>query len=60
MKKKLNGLIARWLADLLLVGGAAAVTAGIWMIFPPGGWIAGGVFAILGAILNTGGRGGDG
>ena len=47
-----------WLADMLLVGGAGAVTAGIALLSPPAGWIAGGCFAIGGAIaiLCGGGR----
>lgn len=45
-----------WLADLLLIGGAAAVTAGAALIYPPAGWICGGVLSIAGGILAARGE----
>lgn len=42
---------ASWLPDALLVGGAAAISAGAWQVYAPAGWIVGGVFALAGGLL---------
>lgn len=42
---------ARWAADVLLVAGAAAITVGAALIYPPAGWIAGGALSIAGGVL---------
>ena len=52
-------LWGRWGANLLLMGGAAALTVGAALIHPPAGWIAGGVMAILGGVLSALGGGDD-
>ncbi len=61
MKKIANGL-ARHLAELALIGGAAAVAIGAGMIFLPAGLIAGGGLVMAGAVLliwgEDGGNGG--
>lgn len=31
------------LRDVIGLGSAGAVTAGVWMIYPPAGWIVGGL-----------------
>ncbi len=51
MKKIADGLI-KHLAELVLIGGAAAVAVGAGMIFLPAGLIAGGAMAIAGAVLS--------
>ena len=38
-------------------GGAAALTVGAALIYPPAGWITGGVLAILGGVLEAIGGG---
>lgn len=54
----LAGLWVRRGAGVLLLGGAAAVTIGAALIYPPAGWIAGGLFAIAGGVLAAiGGEG---
>ena len=42
---------------MLLSGGAIALTVGAAQIYPPAGWITGGVLAILGGILSAVGGG---
>lgn len=49
----------RWAANVLLAGGAAALTAGAALIYPAAGWIVGGALAMAGGILASIG-GGDG
>lgn len=43
--------LSRWASDILLVAGAAAITAGVTAIYPPAGAIAGGVFLLAGGVL---------
>lgn len=52
-----SGAWERWGAGLLLSGGAMALTVGAALIYPPAGWITGGVLAILGGILSAVGGG---
>lgn len=47
----------KWGAGALLCGGAAAMTIGAALIYPPAGWITGGVLAILGGIMGAIGGG---
>lgn len=54
--RKLRETLARWLPDIVLVLGAALLTVGVFMIYLPAGFIAGGGLLMAGAILN----GGDG
>lgn len=50
-----------WLADLLLVGGAAAVTAAAAMVDPVLGWLFGGCIAmVFGVLVARGDDGGGG
>lgn len=51
------GAWEKWGAGALLCGGAMALTVGAALIYPPAGWITGGVLAILGGILGTIGGG---
>ena len=37
--------VREFLADLLFVLGAVAIVYGVALIFPPAGWIVGGLFA---------------
>lgn len=48
-----SGAWERWSAGMLLSGGAMALTVGAALIYPPAGWITGGVLAILGGILEA-------
>lgn len=48
--------LARHLAELALLGGAAAVAIGAGMIFVPAGIITGGVLAMAGAVLSLWGE----
>ena len=48
-----------WIPGVLLLFGAAALTVGAALIYPPAGWITGGVLAILGGVLGAIGGGGD-
>ncbi len=43
---------ANALTDLMLFGGAAAVSYGAWEWFHPAGWIVGGSLAIATAVLR--------
>lgn len=43
--------IASWIPDSLIASGAGSVALGAWMIFPPAGFIVGGVLAIAGGVL---------
>jgi|GEM_PF-858829 len=54
MKNKLSRSWRGLLVDLLLVGGAAAMTVGAGCIYPPAGWIVGGLLAMAGAFLASG------
>ena len=56
MKNLIRGL-ARYCADLVLLGGAVAVAVGAGMIYLPAGLIAGGGLAIAGAVLSSLGGG---
>ena len=47
----------KWGAGTLLCGGSAALTVGATLIYPPAGWITGGVLAILGGIMGAIGGG---
>jgi hypothetical protein len=57
--KRLARLWSRCGATVLLVGGAAALTVGVGLVFVPAGWIAGGAVAIAGGILAAIGGGDD-
>lgn len=64
-RPRLRDRIARWMgcwcADVLLIAGALAITAGVSAIYPPAGAIAGGVLLIAGGVLLAlGSGGGDG
>lgn len=47
------------LATVLIALGAAAVSFGAGLIFPPAGFIAGGALAIAAGVLTALGEGGD-
>lgn len=48
-----SGTWEQWGAGILLSGGSIALTVGAALIYPPAGWITGGVLAILGGILSA-------
>mgnify|MGYP000629645252 CR=1 FL=1 len=56
MKNKIAAAIQAWLPDVLYVAGAGSVAAGAGMVYLPAGWITGGCFAIIAAVLAA--RGG--
>lgn len=41
---------AFWLPDALMVGGAAAMSYGAWLVYSPAGFIVAGAFAIVAGI----------
>lgn len=43
--------LVRVAPDSLLVGGAVAISWGAWMIYPPSGFIVGGLLSISGGVL---------
>lgn len=48
---------AGWLPDALMTAGAGAASYGAWMVYPPAGFIVGGVFALAaGWILARGAK----
>jgi hypothetical protein len=47
VKRLKNLLSVKALSVLLAIVGASMVTAGVWMISDPAGWIVGGCFAFL-------------
>lgn len=55
--RKLLKILSAMLPTLLLVLGAAAVSCGIAMIYPPAGVIAAGTLAIVGGVLLIRGGG---
>lgn len=57
IRETLSGAWERWGAGALLCIGAAALTVGAALIYPPAGWITGGGLAILGGILEAIGGG---
>lgn len=53
------GAWEKWGAGTLLCGGAAALTVGAALIYPPAGWITGGTLAVIGGVLEAIGGGED-
>lgn len=54
---RMSGVWEKWAPGTLLCGGAVALTVGAALIYPPAGWITGGVLAIIGGVLGTIGGG---
>lgn len=44
-------LSREWAADALLVSGAALASYGAWLVYPPAGFILGGVLLIAAGVL---------
>lgn len=60
LRQRLAGLRAALgsnLPDLLLVGGAASMAYGAWLVYPPAGFITGGVLLLVAGIIAS--RGAD-
>lgn len=55
--EKLKKALGRFVSDLALIGGAAAIAIGVGMYSLPAGLIAGGVLAIAGVVLSVLGGG---
>lgn len=54
MKKHLQRIAtsaAGWLPDVLMLAGAASISAGAGMVYQPAGWMVAGVFALAGGVL---------
>ena len=54
MKKHLQRIAAtaaEWVPDGLMVAGAGAIAYGASLVYPPAGWMVGGVLAIAGGVL---------
>lgn len=49
MKKQILSL----LPDVLMVGGAAALSYGAWQVYPPSGFIVAGVLLLAAGILSA-------
>lgn len=50
-------VVAGWFPDALLVIGAGAIAYGAGQVYPPAGWMVGGLFTMLaGWLLAKGGR----
>jgi len=48
-------LLARdWTPDTLLMAGAGCVSYGAWLIYPPAGFIVGGLLLLVGGYLGAG------
>lgn len=48
-------LLARdWTPDSLLLAGAGCVSYGAWLIYPPAGFIVGGLLLLVGGYLGAG------
>lgn len=45
--------------EILATGGASAVTTGAALMYGPGGWITGGVLAVVGAVCVEKSKGGS-
>lgn len=58
-RERLGQWWKRWCSDVLLIFGAAGITAGVGSIYFPAGLIAGGGFLIAAGVLTALG-GGDG
>jgi len=41
----------KYLADALMIAGAAVLSYGAWLVYNPGGYIVGGVLLIAGGIV---------
>jgi hypothetical protein len=52
MKAHLTKIAAAdWRADALMVAGAAGVSYGAWLAWPPAGWIIGGLLLIAAGVV---------
>ena len=54
---QMSGFWEKWAPGALLCGGALSITVGAALIYPPAGWITGGVLAIIGGALGAIGGG---
>lgn len=43
--------LASLVPDLLMVGGAIAISVGAWMIYPPAGCVVGGLLALIAGVI---------
>jgi hypothetical protein len=48
---KIAEVAADWRADALMVAGAAGVSYGAWLAWPPAGWIIGGLLLIAAGVV---------
>jgi hypothetical protein len=55
--KRALGVLPVVLRELSGLGGAASTVFGVWQIYPPAGWITGGLFLIAAAVVFA--RAGD-
>lgn len=53
MKDKLKAVAAEWWPDALMVAGGAAIAYGAGLVYPPAGWIAGGMLLIVAGVLGS-------
>lgn len=45
---------SEWTPDTLLMAGAGCVSYGAWLIYPPAGFIVGGLLLLVGGYLGAG------
>ena len=43
-------MLKRWLPDVMLIAGAAAVSYGAWLCYPPAGFIVGGALTLYAGV----------
>ncbi len=49
--------LSGWRPDALMIGGACGVSYGAWLVYPPAGFIVGGVLVLLAGWIDS--RGGQ-
>lgn len=49
--QRIGKAAAGWLPDVLMLGGAAAVSYGASLVYLPAGWVVGGVFGLAGGVI---------
>lgn len=53
MKEKLKAVAAEWGPDALMAAGGGGVAYGAGLVYPPAGWIVGGLLLIVAGVLGS-------
>ena len=48
--QKMLAAVAGWVPDILMVGGAGAISYGAGQVYPPAAWLVGGALALLAGV----------